>query len=182
MVTVPAFAWRYGPILRGVVVGVGVGAFLGALAWLDAGLVLAGLVVFVMLSLFYGWWMSRRMTRYWPSAGHLVGSERERVARAARTGGAIDDARLAPALADYRDGLHRAAEDARPLRWLLWFVLIVAIAAAVWDATSGSWGNTIVSVVYLAMLVLEVFWWPGKQRQLLGNADRAVDMAQETTE
>lgn len=182
MVTVPAFVWRYEPIPRGLLVGVSVGAFLAALAWLDSGLLIAGLVVFATLSLFYGWWMARRMSRYWPSAAQLVGSDRERVVRAARTGDAVGDPRLGPALTDYRNGLHRAAEDARPLRWLLWFVLVVAIAMSVWDATSGSWGNTIASVLYLAMLVLELFWWPGKQRQLLVNADRAVENARRTTE
>jgi hypothetical protein len=65
------------------------------------------------------------------------------------------------------------------LRWLLWFVLIVAAATAVWDAAFGSWGNAIVSAIYLVLLVLEVFWWPDRQRQLLVNADRAVRSARE---
>ncbi len=50
---------------------------------------------------------------------------------------------------------------------------------AVWDAAYGSWGNAIVSVIYLVLLLLEVFWWPKRQRQLLANADRAVQMARE---
>lgn len=182
MVTVPAVVWRYGPILRGVLLGVSVGLFLGALSWLDSGFLLSGLIVFVVLSVFYGGWMARHMARHWPSAKQLSGSERERVARAARAGDPIDDPRLGPALADYRDGLHVAAEKARWLRWLIWFVLIVAIGTAVWDATSGSWGNTIASAIYLVMLALEVFWWPRRQRQLLANADRAVAMSRERAE
>jgi hypothetical protein len=31
-----------------------------------------------------------------------------------------------------------------------------------------------VSAIYLVMLVLEVFWWPKRQQQVLANADRAV--------
>lgn len=182
MVTVPAIVWRYGPILRGLLLGVGVGAFLGALAWLDSGFFVGGLAAFVVSSVFYGWWMARRMSRYWPSAGQLVGSQRERVVRAARIGEPVGDPRLGSALTDYRNGLHDAAKEARPLRWLLWFVLVVAVGAAVWDATSGSWGNTIASVIYLAMLALELFWWPRRQRRLLANADRAVEMVQESTE
>ncbi|OBK70341.1 hypothetical protein [Mycobacterium sp. 1274761.0] len=179
MVTVPAPVWRYGPALRGLILGVGVGGFLAILAWLDSGFLLATVIVFVMLSVSSGVWMSRRMARYWPSAASLSGSERERVVAAARNGHAVDDARLSPALGEYRDGLHTAAEEARPLRWLFWFVLVVAIASAVWDATFGSWGNTVASAVYLALLVLDMFWWPRRQRQLLANADRAVEISRD---
>jgi hypothetical protein len=30
--------------------------------------------------------------------------------------------------------------------------------------------------------VLEVFWWPKRQQQLMANADRAAEMARETAE
>ena len=145
MVTVPAFVWRYGRFLRGVILGVAAGVFFGALAWLDSGFLMIGLIVFVMLCVFYGVWMSRRMARHWPTAKQLSGPQREQVARAARGGERIDDPALAPALTDYRNGLHEAAEQARLLRWLVWFVLIVAVGTAVWDAAFGSWGNAIVS-------------------------------------
>lgn len=177
MVTVPAFVWRYGPVLRGLILGVVVAGVLGALAWIDSGFFYVGAIAFVALFVFYGGWMSRRMSRYWPSAATLSGAERERVARAARSGVAVADSRLVPALTEYRDGLRRAAEDARPLRWVLWFVLIVSIGTAVFDGVFGSWGNLIVSVIYLAMLIAEVFWWPNRQNQLLANADRAAEPA-----
>ena len=177
MVTVPAFVWRYGPILRGLLLGIGVGAVLGALAWLDSGFLLAGLMAFATLCVFYGVWMARRMVRYWPGAKQLSGPEREQVARAARGGGRIDDPRLAPALVEYRNGLHEAAEKARPFRWVVWVVLVVAVGTAAWDAAFGSWGNAIASAIYLAMLFLEMFWWPKRQRKLLSNADLAAEMA-----
>jgi hypothetical protein len=139
-------------------------------------------LVFVILCVFYGVWMTRRMARHWPSAKQLSGPEREVVARAARNGQRIDDRRLAPALIDYRNGLHKAAEETRMLRWLVWFVLVVAVGTAAWDAAFGSWGNAIASAIYLAMLLLELFWWPKRQRQLLANADRAAEMAGERTE
>lgn len=177
MVTVPAFVWRYGPVLRGLILGLGVGGFLGVLAWLDSGFMFVGLIVFVVLCLFYGLWMTRRMARYWPGAKQLSGPERELVARTARGGGRLEDPRLAQAIIDYRDGLHTAAEKARPLRWVVWFVLVVAVGTAFWDAAYGSWGNAVVSVVYLVMLAVEVFWWPRRQRQLLDTADRAAESA-----
>jgi uncharacterized membrane protein YfcA len=177
MVTVPAFVWRYGPLLRGVILGVAVGGFLGALAWIDSGLFLVGVIAFVILFVFYGGWMSRRMARQWPSAARLSGSEREQVATAARGGLPIEDADLLPALIDYRNGLHDAADTSRWFRWVIWFVLVVAVCTAVYDGLFGSWGNLVVSAVYLVMLLVEVFWWPKRLQQLLVNSDRAVDMA-----
>ena len=176
MVTVPAFVWRYGPILRGLILGLGIGVFLGVLAWLDSGFLFVGLIVFVILGLFYGVWMSRHMARYWPSATQLSGPQREQVARAAREGQRIDDPRLTAALIDYRNGLQEAAEKTRWLRWLVPLVLVVAVGTALWDSVYGSWGNAIVSVIYLVMLAVEVFWWPKRRRQLLANADRAVEL------
>lgn len=176
MVTVPARLWRFGPLVRGLLLGVAVGGVLGVLAWLDSGFWFAGLFVFVILGLFYGIWMTRRMSRYWPGAAQLSGGDRELVARAARDGQLVGDPRLAQSVVDYRDALHLAAANARSLRWLLWVVLIVSVGTAVWDAIFGSWGNAIVSGVYLVMLLLELFWWPKRQRQLLNNADRAAAM------
>src|SRR3954462_9625130 len=134
MVTVPAIVWRYGPFLRAAILGVAAGTFFGALAWLDSGFVLTGLIVFAMFCVFYGLWMSRRMARHWPMANQLSGPDRERVARAARRGDRIADPALMPALTGYRDGLHEAAEEFKWLRWLVWLVLVVAVAMAVWDA------------------------------------------------
>lgn len=182
MVTVPAFVWRYGPLVRGVILGVAAGAFLGALAWLDSGFLLAGLVAFVVLAVFYGVWMARQMARHWPSANELSGPEREKVAHAARAAERIDDARLAQPLIDYRNGLHEAAEKAKPFRWVVWFVLVVAVGSALWDTAFGSWGNAIASAIYLVMLAVEVLWWPKRQRQLLANADRAAEMANSQAE
>src|SRR5262245_33972398 len=149
MVTVPAFVWRYGPLLRGVVLGVAVGGCLGVLAWIDSGVVYVGLIAFTALFLFYGGWMSRRMALLWPDAAQLSGPEREQVVRAARAGTSIDNAALLPALTAYRDGLHEAAETSRWFRWVIWFVLAVSVASAVYDGIFGSWGNLAVSVIYL---------------------------------
>jgi hypothetical protein len=177
MVTVPAFVWRYGAVGRGVILGAAAGVFLGVLAWLDSGAFLVGVIAFAALFVLYGGWMSRRMTRRWPGAARLTGAEREIVARAARSGTRVKDPALAPALADYRDGLHEAAHQGRWFRWLIWFVLLVSLASAVYDGIFGSWGNLAASAIYLVLLLGEMFWWPPRLRQLLANADRAVDLA-----
>ncbi len=150
---------------------------MGALAWIDSGFLLAGVLVLVIVGTFYGIWMPRRMARYWPGANQLTGKERVTVVSAARRGERIDDARLAQAVIDYSRGLHAAAEKARPFRWLLIFILVVAVGTAVWDAVFGSWGNAVASGIYLVLLLIELFWWPKRQEQLLSNADRAAEMA-----
>lgn len=158
-------------------VGAAVGIALGVLAWIDSGFWLAAVLVLVIVGAFYGIWMHRRMKRYWPGARNLSGDERVAVARAARRGERIGDAGLAQAVIDYSRGLHAAAEKARPFRWVIPLVLVVGVATTVWDAIYGSWGNAIASVIYLVMLLLELFWWPMRRDQLLANADRAAEMA-----
>jgi uncharacterized membrane protein len=177
MVTVPAFVWRGGFFRRAFTIGGGIGFALGAMAWLDSGFLLSGVIVFVVIGAFFGVGIPRRMARYWPGAKELGGDERVTVVRTTRRGERIGDARLAQAVVDYSSGLHAAAEKARPFRWLLIFVLVVAVGTAVWDAVFGSWGNAAASVIYLVLLLFELFWWPKRQAQLLTNADRAADTA-----
>jgi hypothetical protein len=99
------------------------------------------------------------------------------VVRTARRGERIGDARLAQAVIDYSTGMHTAAEQGRPYRWLPVFILVVAVAAAGWDAVSGSWGNAVASAIYLVLALIEMFWWPKRRERLLTNADRAADIA-----
>ena len=73
MVTVPAFVWRGVRVRRGLTVGLGVAIPLAALAWLDSGMWLSAVLVLIILSIFYGIWMTRRMARYWPGADNLSG-------------------------------------------------------------------------------------------------------------
>lgn len=173
MITVPAFVWRGGFWGRALIIGGSVGLVLGVLAWLDSGFWISGLIVFVIVGTFYGIWMARRMERYWPDAEQLGRSDRVAVVRAARGGARMDDSRLAEAARGYGRGVHAAAETARRFRWLLPVVLVVAAATALWDAVFGSVGSAVASVVYLAALMVELFWWPKRQAQLLANVDRA---------
>ena len=178
MVTVPARLWRGGWVRRALTIGVCAGIFFGVLALIDSGILLAAVVVFVILGTFYGIWMARRMARYWPGANQLNGAERVSVVRAARRGERIGDARLAQAVIDYSEGLRAAAEKARPYRWLVWLVLGAAAAMALRDTVFGSTRDAVASCLYVALLAVELFWWPKRQEQLLSNAERAADMAE----
>jgi len=175
---VPAFVWRGGFLRRALIIGGAVGVSLAALAWIDSGILLAGVMVLVIVGLFYGIWMPRRMARYWPGAKQLDGDDRVTVARTARRGERIGDARLAQAVVDYSQGMHAADEKARPFRWVLPLVLVVGVGTAVWDAVFGSWGNAVASGIYLVLLLLELFWWPKRRDRLLADADRAAEIAQ----
>jgi len=174
---VPASVWRSGSVGRALTTGGCVGVFFGALALLDSGIPLAAAIVFVILGTGYGIWTARRMARYWPGARKLTGAERVTVVRAARRGEPIGDSRLARSVVDYSRGLRAAAEEARPYRWLGWFVLAVAAVLALWDTLSGSTRDAVASCVYVALLAIELFWWPKRQAQLLFNADRAAEAA-----
>ena len=175
----PAFVWRGGFLRRALIIGGAVGVSLAALAWIDSGILLAGVMVLVIVGLFYGIWMPRRMARYWPGAKQLDGDDRVTVARTARRGERIGDARLAQAVVDYSQGMHAADEKARPFRWVLPLVLVVGVGTAVWDAVFGSWGNAVASGIYLVLLLLELFWWPKRRDRLLADADRAAEIAQQ---
>jgi hypothetical protein len=177
MVTVPAAVWRGGSLYRGVVLGVSVGLCLGALAWIDSGQLLGGILAMIITGILYGILMQRRMSRYWPAARDLTGEDRVTVVRTARRGERIGDARLAQGVIDYTRGLHDAAENARPFRWAIPVVLVAVIGTAVWDDLYGTWGNAVASTIYLVALPVELFWWPKRQQQLLDNADRAAEMA-----
>src|SRR6476661_6136916 len=177
MVTVPAFVWRGGFLRRALIIGGTVGVSLAALAWIDSGILLAGVMVLVIVGLFYGIWMPRRMARYWPGAKQLSGDDRVTVARTARRGERIGDAQLAQAVIDYSEGMHAAAQQARPYRWVVPLILVVSIGTALWDSVFGTWGNAIASVIYLVALLIELLWWPKKRDELLANGDGAADIA-----
>lgn len=176
----PATLWRGGRVVRGVIVGLCLGLFFGVLAWLDAGMALAGAVVFVVVGVGSGVWVAVRSRRFWPGADELTGDQRMTVVSAARHGSRVGGQALTPAVIDYVRGLHAAAETRRLWRWLVVALLVIAIGMAVWDAVAGSVGNVVVSVVYLALLCVELFWWPARQVVLLHNADRAAALSRPT--
>jgi hypothetical protein len=179
MVWVPALVWRRGTLARAVMVGLAVGVPLGLLAWLDSGMWLSATIVTVVMALFFGIGMPRRMNRYWPGAANLSPDERFAAVDAVRRGERVADPALAPAVLDYSRGLHTAAEKGWPFRWLIWLVLIVSAGSAIWDSVFGSIGNAIASIIYLVLFLLEVFWVPKRQDRLLAHADRAADIAGE---
>ncbi|AGB23213.1 hypothetical protein Mycsm_02888 [Mycobacterium sp. JS623] len=180
MVTVPAFVWRGDFLRRAVIIGGALGIVLGAMAWIDSGLLLAGILTVFMTGLIYGSWMPRRMRRYWPGAEQLSGEDRVTVAGTARRGEHVGDSRLAQPVVDYSAGMHAAAEQAKPYRWVLPLILVVSVATVLWDSIFGTWGNAIVSVIYLVALLIELLWWPKKRDELLANGDRAAEMARQT--
>ncbi len=177
MVTIPAFVWRRGFVVRALIIGGIVGLCSGLLAFLDSGFAAVAAIVLLIVGPFYGTWMARRMTKYWPESAALSGDERVVVVSAARDGEGVSDTRLADFVVTYARGLRASAEDARLLRWLIVVLLVVAVAMAVVDAVFGSWGNVIASAVYLVALILEVFWWPRRRSTLLANADRAAALS-----
>jgi hypothetical protein len=179
MVVVPAWVWRGGPVLRALTVGLIAGIFLSALSFADSGLWLGSLIVFVILTLLYAILMARRMRRFWPGAKQLTGADRVAVACAARRGENIGDARLAPAVIEYSDGLRAAYEDARVRRWVIWVVVAAALFSAVVDCFISPIRSVVVSWLFVAFLAVELWWWPKEQARLVANAEQAAKSARQ---
>jgi hypothetical protein len=177
VVVVPAWVWRGGLIVRALTLGLIAGIFLGAVSFADSGIWLGSLVVFVVLTVTYAVVMARRMRRYWPGAKELTGADRMAVARAARRGENIGDARLASAVVDYSAGLRAAYEHGRSRRWVIWVVVAAVVIAAVVDCFIAPVRSLVVSWLFVGFLAVELWWWPMEQARLVANADRAANLA-----
>ncbi|WP_432019404.1 hypothetical protein [Streptomyces sp. 1222.5] len=173
MILVPGVLWRRGRVGRALGAGVATGVFFGAFVLVESGSWLGPAVVFVVLSVFYGIRVARRMDRLWPAAEDMNAADRAAVVRATRRGEAVGDPRLAPAVAEYAGALRRAAEEDRLRRWVILLVTVLALALAVYDTLSGTTGETVASWLLVALLLADLLWWPRRRDRLLALADRA---------
>ncbi|MGW0764260.1 hypothetical protein [Streptomyces sp. NPDC002676] len=180
MILVPGRMWQRGSVSRAVGAGLAAGVFFGAFVLLEAKSWVAAVVVFVVLSLFYGTRVARRMNRIWPAAKGMNRADRAAVVRATRRGEAIDDPRLAPSVVEYAGALRRAAEDDRLRRWVVLLVTALAVALAVYDTVMGSTGETIASWLVVVLLLADLMWWPRSRARLLARAGRAEASARRT--
>jgi hypothetical protein len=173
VVVIPAWLWRGGPVFRAVGVGLAVGAFFGALGFAESGSV-AALVALVALGPFlFGIPMTRRMARFWPGAKMLSGQDRVAVVRATRRGDTIGETSLAHAVIEYGGGLRAAHDHARRYRWVIPFVAALSLTLALIDSFFGSIRLALVSWLWVAIIVVELLWWPRKRADLLSNAGRS---------
>ncbi|MFD7614875.1 hypothetical protein [Streptomyces sp. NPDC059828] len=177
MLLVPGWMWQRGPATRAVGAGLAAGAFLAAFVLIEAQSWPGAAVVFVVLSLFYGTRVARRMHRLWPAAKDMNRADRAAVVRATRRGEAVDDPRLAPAVVEYADALHRAADEDRLRRWAVLLVTVLAVALAVYDTVTGSTGETVASWLLVVLLLADLMWWPLRRDRLLARADQAAEAA-----
>jgi hypothetical protein len=176
VVTVPAWVWRFPRFVGALIVGLVFGVVLGFLALISSNSVLSGAVAVVVITLIYGLIMARRMSKFWPGAKDLNGADRVEVARATRGGHDIGDARLAPAVIEYSQGL-RAAGTGRLTRWLILLLAAVALGVAIADSIFSPPGEAVVSWLYFAFFPVELLWWPRREAKLLANAQRAEESA-----
>jgi hypothetical protein len=179
VVVIPAWVWRGGPVFRAVVVGLAVGVFFGALGFAESGSV-AALVALVALGPFvFGIPMARRMARFWPGAKMLSGEDRVAVVRATRHGHNVDETFRVRAVIEYGSGLREAHDQARRYRWVIPFVAALSLILALTDSFFGSIRLALVSWLWVAIIVVELSWWPRKLAALLSNAGRAETLARQ---
>ncbi|MBV9640423.1 MAG: hypothetical protein JO330_12810 [Mycobacteriaceae bacterium] len=177
MVVIPAWVWRGGTAFRVVSVGLAVGVFFGVLGWVEAGSVVALVALVVLGPIVFGIPMARRMARFWPGAKALSGADRVAVVRATRRGQNIGEARLGHAVIEYGSGLREAHEQARRYRWVVPVVAALSLILALTDSFFGSIRLALVSWLWVAVIVVELLWWPGKRADLLSDAERAQTLA-----
>ncbi|MFJ3795236.1 hypothetical protein ACIPSJ_03000 [Streptomyces sp. NPDC090088] len=173
MVLVPGLLWRRGAVSRGVGAGLAAGVFLGAFVLVESGSWAGALVVLVVLSVFYGIRVARRMDRLWPAGRALDDAGRAAVVRATRRGEAVGDPLLAASVAGYADALRRAAEEDRVRRPVVLLVTGCAVLLAVYDTLRGSTGETVVSWLVVVLFLADLLWWPRARARLLTRAARA---------
>jgi hypothetical protein len=176
MVAVPAWAWRFGVLVRALMVTAAFGGVVGLLALFGSNLWIAGVAAFVCVIVIYTPFVGRRMIKLWPGAKDLSGSDRVAVVAAARTGADVGDSRLARGVIDYSSGLKAAAER-RLWRWFLALLGSMALVVAILDTLFSPVGEYVVSWLYFAYFPIEAWWWPRRQSQLIANAERASEAA-----
>jgi hypothetical protein len=165
--------------LRVVSVGLPVGIFFGVLGFAESGSVVPLVALTVLGPLVYGIAMARRMARFWPGASRLSGADRVAVARAARRGENVGEARLAHPVLEYSHGLRDAHEQAHRYRWVVPVVAALSLILALSDSFFGSNRLAVVSWVWVVIIIGEMSWWPRTQANLLSNAERAQALARQ---
>jgi hypothetical protein len=179
VVVIPAWVWRGGPVFRIVFVGLAVGVFFGALGFAESGSV-AALVALVALGPFvFGIPTARRMARFWPGAKMLSGEDRVAVVWATRRGHNVDETSRAHAVIEYGSGLREAHDQARRYRWVVPFVAALSLMLALTDSFFGAIRLALVSWLWVAIIIVELWWWPRKRGALLSNAGRAETLARQ---
>jgi hypothetical protein len=164
-------------VSRALGAGLAAGVFFGAFVLVESGSGAGALVVFVVLSLFYGIRVARRMGRLWPAARHLNAADRAAVVRATRRGEAIGDPRLAPSVAEYADALRRGAEEDLARRWITVLGTVLAVALAVYDTLTDAGGEMIASWLVVVLFLADLLWWPRRRARLLARSGRAAAAA-----
>ncbi|MGW1167009.1 hypothetical protein [Streptomyces sp. NPDC002550] len=182
MILVPGWMWQRGSVCRAVGAGLAAGVFFGAFVLIEARSWAGAAVVFVVLSLFYGVRVARRMDRIWPEAKGMNRTDRAAVVRATRRGEAIGDPRLAPSVIGYVGALRRAAEEERLRRWVVLLVTALALVLAVYDTVMSATGEIIASWLMVVLLLADLMWWPRSRAGLLARADRAAGSARRMTD
>jgi uncharacterized membrane protein len=180
MVAVPAWVWRFGPFVRGLIVGLAVAVALALLTVIGSNSPLAGVIALVVIWVIYSLIMARRMSKFWPGANDLSGAARFAAARAARSGHDIGDLGLAPAVIEYSRGLRDANEHVLLARWLIVLLALVALGVAIADSIFSPLGEAVVSWLYFAFFPVELLWWPRIAARLIANAERAEESAKQT--
>ncbi|MGW0287386.1 hypothetical protein ACWDXT_30320 [Streptomyces sp. NPDC003236] len=173
MLLVPGWVWQGGPVRRALGAGLAAGVFFGLFVLLESGAWAAAAVVLLVLTPLHGVRVARRMSRVWPAGGDLAPADRAAVVRATRRGGTVADPRLAPDVVRHAEALRVTAEQDRLRRWVMVLVALVALALAGYDTVAGTAREALVSWLVVALVALDLVWWPRRRDRLMTRVGRA---------
>lgn len=158
---------------RALGAGLAAGVFFGLFVLLESGAWAAAAVVLLVLTPLHGVRVARRMSRVWPAGGDLAPADRAAVVRATRRGETVAGPRLAPDVVRHAEALRVTAEQDRLRRWVMGLVAVVALALAGYDTVAGTAREALVSWLVVALVVLDLVWWPRRRDRLMTRVRRA---------
>jgi hypothetical protein len=118
----------------------------------------------------------------WPGAAQLESRERVAVVHAVRLGEGIGDPRLAPSVIEYSSIQRRYTEQNRRQQWVVLLLIGGNAIFAIRNTINGSTRHALGSWFLVALLTVQMVFFPRVQTRRELNADRAERLAREALE
>lgn len=171
--------WRYGRLWTALIIGVPAGLLFGLLDLGSSARLESAQLAGLTFGVLFGAAMSILIWSRWKAAKKLSSQDRRAVARSVLKGEPIEDPRLAPAVIEYAEVVHRGHDRERRYRWTLWIWPVLTLALAVADTVNGSAGQ---AVFFWGLVVFWIAFMPTQQRRermTISHASHAASSARQ---
>ncbi len=171
--------WRYGRLWTALIIGTPAGLLFGLFQLASSGALEKALLAALTFGVLFGAAMSIWIWSRWKAAKKLSSRDRRAVARSVLKGEPVEDPRLAPAVIEYADVVHRGHDRDRRYRWTLWIWPALTLALAVAETVNGSTGQ---AVLFWGLVVFWIAFMPTQQRRernTISHASHAANSAKQ---